>query len=684
MKKQHARKFPLVATGIGPSAAVTTALLPLSALAGSGDLDPGFGDVGRLGSILDGPAWAVEPQDDGMMILGGGRPGYNYEYWGTYTYPPTRFISLLTETGTAAAGFESAAVANIQVLDVVRQPNGQVVAVGRQQNRSDAEVWQLAVYRLQPDGALDTTFARAGVFELSVVEHGSRHLATSVVLDPDGRIVVAGSRDNALIVLRLLPDGSIDDSFGVSGMFVGPDNLDSRTSILRTADGGYRLTASNAEGCQLVALTASGVIDDGYGNDGIATVGPPAGAASTYCNAVSAQADGRLVVVGQAAGQGFAARVLANGQPDPGFSAASVAGAMSDATAVAVGADGRIAVAGIGESGAAVMRLQASGELDALFGNGGFTHIDLYYDGAYVPTRDMKILADGSVVAAGGDYYGFVVRLLPDNGGDSPGVLGIVEQGIVSGAEGDDIVFHLRRTGGSAGEVSVTYEVSDGSAESGVDFDVDLGRLTWTDGDVSIREIRLPALQDDEVEDEEYFEVSLSDPQGGAGLGTTITMAKIAADGSPHGQFNLTAGGTTVAEGGSAEIWVHRNWYFEGAVSVTLTPTPSSATAGEDFAGDPVTVSWVDGDSQSKLVSIPIINDADDEDAEQFKVELSNPAGGAILARPTRTGITIMASDSAPSDTTSSGGGGALGFLSLLLLGAASLCRGVLGLERRE
>jgi len=108
--------------------------------------------------------------------------------------------------------------------------------------------------------------------------HGLRQLATSVVLDPDGRIVIAGTRDQSAMVLRLLPDGSVDDAFGASGLAIGPSNLDfssdgsgARTSIIRVADGGYRLTASNPTGCQLFALTANGAIESGFGGSGIVT-----------------------------------------------------------------------------------------------------------------------------------------------------------------------------------------------------------------------------------------------------------------------------------------------------------------------------------------------------------------------------------------------------------------------------
>jgi uncharacterized delta-60 repeat protein len=585
-------------------------------------------------------------------------------------------------------GFAADAVDDMQVLGVVRQPDGQVVAVGRKQTGLFYNDSQLAVFRLQPDGSVDTTFADHGLFTLPTEEYGNRQSATSVVLDPDdGRIVVAGSRGRRLIVLRLLPDGSLDSTFGKSGIFAGPENLDysfndspARTSILQTDDGGYRLTASNGAGCQIVALTASGQPDRGFGSEGIATAEPRSGR-STFCNSVAMHADERLVVVGRTAGRGFAARVLANGQPDVGFSDAVVADGLTEAMAVAVSADNEIAVAGESGNGAAIMRLQAGGELDVLFGRAGVTLIDLHTEfGSWPVVHDMKVRADGSLVAAGGtlrDDQAFAVRLLPDNGGGSPGVLGIVEQWAANVDEGSELTFNVRRTGGSSGLVSVEYEISDHDYEPatiGTDLNADTGTLTWADRDTGRQEIRFSTLEDDLVEGAEYFTVILRDAQGGAGLGTARQLVEIAADGSPHGQIGVSNASFEVAEGQTVQIGVSRQWYSQGDVSVTLTPVADTASAGTDFTGDPVTLSWEDGDTGSTQVTIPIVDDDDDEGGERFTIELSNPTGGAILSSQSTAEVNIFPSDR-PTQSGGGGGGGALGFLSLLLLGFASLVR---------
>ena len=688
MKKQTARLIPLLAAGIVPATTVTSGLWSPTALGAPGDLDPSFGDVGRLGPILDSPAWSLNLQDDGSVLLAGGTYYPGYYYWGYYPAYARNFVSHLSDTGLIDPDFTAASIGNTQVFDVIRQPDGLVIAVGRRAG-SSIGTSLLIVFRLQSDGSLDTTFGDAGTFVLSPVDYGDRHVGTSTVLDPDGQIVVAGSRDDSLIVVRLLPDGSLDGSFGTAGVFTGPDtyifsnkySAGPRTNILRTAAGGYRVTASNPAGCQVVALTSGGVLDTAFGTAGIATVDTAVGPA-TFCNSMATQADGRLLVAGKADGQGFAARMLADGQPDPGFSANAVSGALSEATAVAVGEDDSIVVAGEGVSGESIMRLQATGELDVLFGNAGSTLIDLASETGTSPVvHDLYVASDGSVMAAGGEQFSnqaFVIRLLGTGGGNSPGVLGVVEQTDIPTAEGtDEVVVNVRRTGGASGSVSLSYQTASvgfSSATEGKDYVVVAGSLTWEDGDTTDQQVRVPILVDNSVEGFEYFAVSLSNAQGGAGIGTSNANVAIAPDGGPFGQLGFANSSYRTQESVPAEVAVERSYYSSGAVSVTLTPIAGTATAGDDFVADPVTLSWADGESGVKFASIAIVDDPAEETSETFTIQLSNPTNGASIGPRSSAIVNILASDVPPSNQVSSGGG-AFGYLSVLLLGVIAFLR---------
>ena len=83
---------------MAPTAAVATGLMSPMALGAPGDLDPTFGDVGRVSSALDfaGPAWSLLPLEDGdTMFAGGDHCDGFYCY-----YYDDGFAGLLSDTGS--------------------------------------------------------------------------------------------------------------------------------------------------------------------------------------------------------------------------------------------------------------------------------------------------------------------------------------------------------------------------------------------------------------------------------------------------------------------------------------------------------------------------------------------------------------------------------------------------------
>lgn len=73
------------------------------------------------------------------------------------------------------------------------------------------------------------------------------------------------------------------------------------------------------------------------------------------------------------------------------------------------------------------------------------------------------------------------------------------------------------RTNGLVGEVSCAYETTDGTAEAGRDYADSRGTLVFASG-VNRITWSIPLLDDDQLEESEYFTVRLYDPQGGATL----------------------------------------------------------------------------------------------------------------------------------------------------------------------
>jgi uncharacterized delta-60 repeat protein len=107
--------------------------------------------------------------------------------------------------------------ASVDPLQVVRAPDGDFIVVGIRIELRPVYRRHVYLQRVNPDGRFDRRFGRDGVVDLEGVGSGS---VTSAV-DANGKLVVAiSSEKRGTAVLRLLPDGRLDRSFGRSGLVV--------------------------------------------------------------------------------------------------------------------------------------------------------------------------------------------------------------------------------------------------------------------------------------------------------------------------------------------------------------------------------------------------------------------------------------------------------------------------------
>jgi uncharacterized delta-60 repeat protein len=188
----------------------------------------------------------------------------------------------------------------------------------------------------------------------------------------------------------------------------------------------------------------------------------------------------------------------------------------------------------------------------------------------------------------------------------------------------------VQRFGGSLGEVTIDYATEEGTALEGDDYAQTSGTLSWADGERDTRSFSVPIVNDTAEESSETFTVTLSNPTGGAALGTPATeTVTIENDDAPNGVLDFSVTEVTVTEGGDVTLTVERTGGSYGAVSVDYQTLNSSAVAPEDFTATSGTLDWSDGDTTTRLITITTIDDETDEPAEEFDVLLSNPTGGA-------------------------------------------------------
>ncbi len=113
------------------------------------------------------------------------------------------------------------------------------------------------------------------------------------------------------------------------------------------------------------------------------------------------------------------------------------------------------------------------------------------------------------------------------------------------------------------------------------------------------------------------------------------------------GSLQFSQATYSVNEGtGATAITVSRTGGSDGSVSVDYIINNGSATSGNDYSATPGTLSWNDGNSTSKLITVNIIDDNNQESSENFSLVLSNATGDATIGSPNNTVVTITDNDS--------------------------------------
>jgi uncharacterized delta-60 repeat protein len=136
--------------------------------------------------------------------------------------------------GTIDTGFGTAGVAKTRfgaasggAFSVAQQADGKLVIAGYANG-------DFAVARFDTTGALDTSFDTDGIV---VTAHAGVDEAHSVVVQPDGRIVVAGQTAQDFAVIRYNPDGSIDRTFGAANTLDGaPAYIENGAAVVLDAN----------------------------------------------------------------------------------------------------------------------------------------------------------------------------------------------------------------------------------------------------------------------------------------------------------------------------------------------------------------------------------------------------------------------------------------------------------------
>lgn len=330
---------------------------------------------------------------------------------------------------------------------------GRIVVVGRSHNGSDED---LAVWRYNSDGTLDTSFNSTGYFIHHDAAGGNNcDRGTAVVIDSSDNIFVAGSSKNGsdnfdMVVWKIRTDGTLDTTFNGTGIFTednvaGGNYCDNGNAIILDSQGRIIVVGNSDNGgyrssMVIWRLNPNGTLDTSFNGTGhfIHTIGDPS---TMGCRAdcVVLDSNGRMVVGGHCREDSETRcdmvvwRVNSNGTLDTSFNgtgffrydSGAPTSSYDKAADILLDKQGRIVVGGAstqvtpGDTDMTVWRLNSNGTLDTTFNGTGL----FYYNGTADNDDKVNSLCidnSGRIIAAGQSHNGsngdMIVLRLNDNG----------------------------------------------------------------------------------------------------------------------------------------------------------------------------------------------------------------------------------------------------------------------------
>lgn len=394
------------------------------AIAAPADLDPTFGNLGRVVSEPDGTPTKrgndIALLADGKIIMVGALQQSNNPTPGIIIARYNSNGSLDTTFGTN--GLVTTTVGAISDLrpTVAIQPDGKIVVgvIAVKNGSSSADKTDFGVVRFNADGSLDTTFDDDGKTTVSFVGLPGgiggilQEEVESVRIANDGKILLGGTArsfpsPSRLVFARLNSDGSIDTTFGTDGRLLARQFyfVDEFHDMDVLPDGSLIAVAGS-----IGANTSSTRIVVKYDVNGneVWTNQPPNPPSNSSTQSglygIALAADGKIIVSGSDASNSLLVRLNTDGTEDNTFVTPAVTPG-SRFLDVAIQTDGKIVVnyfvrfSQNNSSSFSLARFNPDGSLDSGFGNGG--SVDTNVTAGSDTANKILIQPDGKILIGG-------------------------------------------------------------------------------------------------------------------------------------------------------------------------------------------------------------------------------------------------------------------------------------------
>ena len=370
---------------------------------------------------------------------------------------------------TAAGEFRS----NSEALSVKIQNDGKTAAGGFYYNGND---YDFAVARYNPDGSLDNSFGTNGI-AITPISSGDDEINSIIIqTDPANgnieKIIAAGFtqniNDTGFVLVRYNPNGSLDSTFGGdrNGIVIsGNDYPDYATSVVLQKDGkivlaGYKYNGHDYD-FMIARFSADGIPDNSFGQfNGLVTTEISGKGTNDRAYAAAIQEDGDILAAGSSDEENSFAlvRYKPNGSLDTSFAnrgiALTIVGDAGEdksdvAFSISIQEDEKIIIGGRSYddnlNNITLLRYKSDGRLDSTFNNNGIVITNLQNNSILgTILLDKQDGGNEKIIAAGSSFNGLdlditLVRYKEDGKpDDSFGSGGIV---IIPRAKSDQTAF---------------------------------------------------------------------------------------------------------------------------------------------------------------------------------------------------------------------------------------------------
>jgi len=321
---------------------------------------------------------------------------------------------------------------------ILMQPDQKILVTGV--SLSTAYIGELKVIRLKTNGQLDSTFGINGVFSLPLAGESygvSAAFAPDGNIIIGGLFISTTTGYSDMLLAKITPNGQLVSSFGNNGWilhnFTPEDDLLQAMAIQTDGKIVVSGTISQTVGFDLFNMPAlvrflpNGSVDSTFGVNG-KTIFNAEGIDNELTSCMI-QADGKIIASGHfqrtfTGATDFDALVVrtnSNGAPDTGFGQnngqviTTINAGIDDIFGMDLDANGNIVLGGFTTAPVSLeydyllLRYLPNGNLDTSFGNNGMNILDSM-ETEYI--MDIKVQNDGKIVAVGAVGSSFVSKSL--------------------------------------------------------------------------------------------------------------------------------------------------------------------------------------------------------------------------------------------------------------------------------